>query len=199
MVVGIEAGLDGFDRALLAHGVELDPPSEAIKSENVGGREALGEKRGHHDRRVRGGERDCGNQMAPAFAPVGSPTVARPRPLARHFWTAPSRRASGLPHPASNEDRTGEQVRRPTPAELGEKIDWLALGVEPTGVSPAGPDQHVGGLLKHEGDAVEAQIGANGDADLAFDHRDPVERLAPMLIGQRALTEALDAEDRWSL
>src|SRR5208337_4430516 len=32
---------------------------------------------------------------------------------------------------------------------------------------------------------------AIGDADLAFDHRDPVERLAPMLIGQLELTEAL--------
>ena len=42
------------DQALQALEAELDPPSEAIKSENVGGREGLGRKRGHQDHPVRG-------------------------------------------------------------------------------------------------------------------------------------------------
>src|SRR5271165_5079708 len=55
----------------------------------------------------------------------------------------------------------------------------------------AGADQHVSPLIAHDGDAVGLQIGAIGDANLAFDHRNPIERLAPMLIGQLEMTEAL--------
>ncbi len=40
---------------------------------------------------------------------------------------------------ASNEDRPVDQSAVRRLAELGEKIDWLALGVEPTGVSPCSP------------------------------------------------------------
>ena len=121
------------DQALQALEAELDPPSEAIKSENVGGREGLGGKRGHHDHPVRGGERSFGNLMA-----------LLSRLSARH----PSRGLGGLPglldgdEPqserlaalASNEDRPVDQSAVRRLAELGEKIDWLALGVEPTGV-----------------------------------------------------------------
>lgn len=52
------------DQALQALEAELDPPSEAIESENVGGREGLGRKRGHQDHPLRGGERSFGNLMA---------------------------------------------------------------------------------------------------------------------------------------
>ena len=75
--------------------------------------------------------------------------------------------------------------------EFGEKIDRLAIGVEPAGVPPAGADQHVSPLIEHDGDAVGLQIGAIGDANLAFDHRNPIERLAPMLIGEFEMAEPL--------
>jgi hypothetical protein len=58
----------------------------------------------------------------------------------------------------------------------------------------AGADQHVGALLKHDGDAVGLHVGAIGDADLAFDHRDPIERFTPALIGELEMTEALARE-----
>src|SRR5580658_538378 len=141
------------DQALQALEAEFDPPSQAIQSENVGGLEGLGRKRGHQDHPLRSGERSFGNLMA---------LLSRLSP--RH----PSRGLSGLPglldgdEPqserlavvASNEDRSVDQSAVRRLAELGEKIDWLALGVEPTGVSPAGADQHVSVLLKHKGDAV---------------------------------------------
>ena len=92
---------------------------------------------------------------------------------------------------ASNKDRSVDQSAVRRLAELSEKIDWSAFGVEPTGVSPAGADQHVGVLLEHVSDAVGLQIAAIADADLAFDHRDPIERLAPMLIGQLEMAKAL--------
>jgi len=46
-------------------------------------------------------------------------------------------------------------------------------------------------LLEHDCDAVGLHGGAIGDADLAFDHRDAIERLAPVLIGELEMTEAL--------
>ena len=184
------AGSFQADQALQAFEAKVDPPSEAIKSENVGGREGLGRKRGHQDHPLRGGECSFGNLMAL---------------LSRLSTRHPPRGLGGMPglldgdepqseRPAalaSNKDRSVDQSAVRRLAELSEKIDRRALGVEPTGVSPAGADQHVGVLLEHEGDAVGLWTGAIGDADLAFDHRDPIEGLAPMLIGQLEMTEAL--------
>ena len=92
---------------------------------------------------------------------------------------------------APDKDRPVDQPAIRRRAEFGEKIDRLARGVEPPSVPPAGADQHIGALFEHEGDAVGLQIGAIGDADLAFDDRDPIERLAPVLIGQLEMAEAL--------
>ena len=92
---------------------------------------------------------------------------------------------------ARNEDRSVDQPALRGLAELGQKIDRLALGVEPASVSPAGADQHVGVLIEHVSHAVGLQIAAIADADLAFDHRYPIERLAPMLIGQLEMAKAL--------
>ena len=127
------------DQALQALEAEFDPPSQAIKSENVGGREVLGRERGHQDHPLRGGERSFRNLVA-----------LLSRLSARH----PPRGLGGLPglldgdEPqgerlaalALNEDRSIDPsaVRRLT--ELSEKVDGLALGVEPAGVSPASAD-----------------------------------------------------------
>ena len=45
---------------------------------------------------------------------------------------------------ARNEDWPVDQPALRGLAELGQKIDRLALGVEPASVSPAGADQHIG-------------------------------------------------------
>src|SRR5208283_3395384 len=152
--------------------------------------EGLGRKRGHQDHPLRGVEGSFGDPMAPLLR---LSTRYPPRGLGSlpGLLDGDEPQSERLAALASNEDRSVDQSAVRRLAELSEKIDWLALGVEPTGVSPAGADQHVGVLLKHEGDAVGLQIGAIGDADLAFNDGDPIERLAPMLIGQLEMTEAL--------
>jgi hypothetical protein len=105
--------------------------------------------------------------------------------------TATSRSASGLPFLRPMKDRPVDQAAVRRLAEAGEKIDRLAVDVEPAGVPPAGAHHDVGALLEHPGDAVRLQIGAVGDADLAFNDGDPIERLAALLIGEREEAEAL--------
>src|SRR5271167_3900958 len=135
------------DQALQALEAELDPPSEAIKSENVSGREVLWRKRGHQDHPLRGGERSFGNLMA-----LLSRLSARrpPRGLGSLPGLLDGDEPQGewLAAVASDKDRPVDQPAVRRLAEFGEKIDRLALGVEPAGVSPAGAHHDVSALLE---------------------------------------------------
>ena len=75
-------------------------------------------------------------------------------------------------------------------AKLGNKIDRTTLGIAPGRALPAGTDEHVGPGVKDDGHAIGLKIGAIADADFALDHRDAVERLARLLIGQLEMAKA---------
>ena len=106
-----------------------------------------------------------------------------------------------LPALGSDEDRPIDQPAVRRLAEFGEKIDRLPIGVEPAGVPKSRRGSARQPLIEHDGDAVGLQIGATpgldpgADADLAFDHRNPIERLAPMLIGELEMAESLGGKD----
>src|ERR1700675_1485571 len=75
-------------------------------------------------------------------------------------------------------------------AQLGDKIERIAVATEPACALPAGPDHDVGASFDHGCHAVRLQIGTIGKADLAGNHRYPVERLARLLIGQFEVAKA---------
>ena len=133
------------DQAFQALEGEFDPPSQAIKGKNVGGREIPGSERGHKDHPLRGGESSFGDLMAP---------------LSRLSPRRPPRRFGGFLGPldgdepqrerlaafASDKDRPVDQPAVRRFAEAGEKIDRLAVAVEPAGVPPPGAHHDVSAL-----------------------------------------------------
>ena len=122
------------DQALQALEAKLDPPSQAIERENVGGCERLGRQRGHQDHPVRGVKRPLGNLVA-VFSRVEPRLAPRLRGRLRRLLDGDEPQSERRAALASNEDRPVDQSAIRRLAELGEKIDRLALGVEPTGVS----------------------------------------------------------------
>ncbi len=104
---------------------------------------------------------------------------------------------------ASDEDRRIDQPAVRRLAEFGEKIDRLSPSASSQrAFLKTGADRHVSPLIEHDGDAVELQIGATpgldpgADADLALDHRNPIERLASMLIGELEMAESLGGRSK---
>src|SRR5882757_8952749 len=81
---------------------------------------------------------------------------------------------------ACNPDRPINQPACRPLAELGEKIDSLTIGIEPTRILPAGPHQDIGAGIKDGCNSVRLQIGTVADADFALDDRDAVEGLAAL-------------------
>ena len=75
-------------------------------------------------------------------------------------------------------------------AELGDQVDRCPVGLAPARAPPAGPDDEVRAGFEQDGHAIRLQIGPIGEPDLAFDDRDPIERLARSLIRQFEMTEA---------
>src|SRR5208283_671605 len=107
------------------------------------------------------------------------------------FLTATSRRASGLPllrpmkigrsiSPQSDALRNSARRSTGLPSASSQRAF-----LQPARISTSASCSSTRAMRSG------CRIGAIGDADLAFDHRDPVERLAPMLIGQLEMTEAL--------
>src|SRR5262245_1304092 len=75
-------------------------------------------------------------------------------------------------------------------AQLGNKINRLPFSIEPARALPGSAHEDIGAGLKYDSDAIGLQIGTVSDADLALDDRDPVERLALLLIGQLEMAKA---------
>jgi len=75
-------------------------------------------------------------------------------------------------------------------AELGEKIDRCAVSIEPTRILPARTHQDVGAGIKNCRHAIRLQIGSIGDADFPRHNRNPVQRLASLLVSQLEEAEA---------
>src|ERR1700736_4989698 len=75
-------------------------------------------------------------------------------------------------------------------AQLGDKVERLAVTIEPACALPAGPDHDVRAGFDHARHAVRLQIGTIAKADLARNHRYPVERLALLLIGEFEVAKA---------
>src|ERR1700738_1212540 len=75
-------------------------------------------------------------------------------------------------------------------AQLGDKVERLAVTIEPACALPAGPDHDVRAGFDHARHAVRLHIGTIAKADLARNHRYPVERLARLLIGQFEVAKA---------
>src|ERR1700744_3532481 len=75
-------------------------------------------------------------------------------------------------------------------AQFGDKIDGIALAIEPACALPAGPDHDVRAGFDHARHAFRLQIDAITKTDLACNHRYTVERLARLLIGQFEVAKA---------
>src|ERR1700687_3452858 len=75
-------------------------------------------------------------------------------------------------------------------AQLGDKIERIAFSIQPACALPAGPDHDARAGFYHARHAVRWQRGTIAKADLARNHRYPVERLACLLIGQFEVAEA---------
>src|SRR5215216_177426 len=87
-------------------------------------------------------------------------------------------------------DRPIDQPAGRCLAQLGDKIEHVALAIEPACALPAGPDHDVGASFNHGRHAVWLQIGSIAKANLARNHRYPVERFAGPLIGQFEVAKA---------
>jgi len=170
------------DQAFQALEGEFDPPSQAIEGKNVGGREVLGSERGHQDHPLRGGEGSFGDLMAP-LSRLSARRRSRGFGGLSGFFDGDQPQSEGLAVFAPDKDRPIDQPAIRRLAEFSEKIDGLALAVEPARIPPPGAHQDVGALIEHAGDALGLQISAVGDADLALDDGNPIKRLAAMLIG----------------
>ena len=111
----------------------VDPPSQAIKRKDVGEREGLGRKRGHEDHPLRRSERSLGDLMTmlSCFSARLPPRGFGGLPGFLDGDEAQGERPAAL---ASNGDRPVDQPGLRGFAEFGEKIDRLAIGVEPAGV-----------------------------------------------------------------
>jgi hypothetical protein len=80
------------------------------------------------------------------------------------------------------------------PLLAAHSIDRSAIFVAPARPFPFAAHQHVSTGLKDTGNAVGLQIGSVGNADLAFDDRDPIKRLPFLFICQFKVTEALTGQ-----
>ena len=67
----------------------------------------------------------------------------------------------------------------------------MAIFVAPARAFPFAAYQHVGTSLQYTGNTVRLQIGPVAKADLAFDDRNPIERLAFLFVCQFKVTETL--------
>ena len=136
------------DQAFQALEPQFDPPSQAIKRKNVGGREGLRRQRGDENHPLCGGERPFGNLIA-ILARLSAGGAARGFGGLPGLLDGDEPQGERLAVLPRNEDRPVDQPALRGLAELGQKIDRLALGVEPASVSPAGANQHIGVLIEH--------------------------------------------------
>src|SRR5205807_10041909 len=76
----------------------------------------------------------------------------------------------------------------------GEAIDRLSFFVAPARAFPFAADQHVCTSLQYTGNTVRLQIGPVAKADLAFDDRNAIKRLAFLFVCQFKVTETLTGQ-----
>jgi hypothetical protein len=91
---------------------------------------------------------------------------------------------------AADADGPVDHARGPATVEQGDQINPAVVALAPGGALPRRADHDIGTRREHGCDAIRLEIGPVADADLALDHRDPVKRLAAMLVGQLEEAEA---------
>ena len=91
---------------------------------------------------------------------------------------------------AANPDGTINPIGRGL-AECVDQVQRLTALLLPTRILPGGPDHHIAAVRQHIGNAVRLQMHAVGNADLAPHHRDAIQLLTLMLVGQHEVAEPL--------
>src|SRR4030095_8092820 len=127
--------------------------------------------------------------MAPALCASARLASRRGRGLS---WFLDRDQAQGKRRPllGAYPDRAIDQAACSCLAQQGYEIDRTAFGIAPPSALPASPDHKIRAGLEEPCHAARLQIGAIGKADLARNHRNPVERLARPLIGQFEVAKA---------
>jgi hypothetical protein len=82
------------------------------------------------------------------------------------------------------------EVMRPPPNAAVTNVNRRAIGVEPTGIFPAGSNNNVSASLKERRYLVRLHISAISKANFALDRGYPVKPLGAMFIGQFKVTKA---------
>src|SRR5262245_35647382 len=177
------------DQALEPLEAELDAPSQTIEGKHVSCSELLGSKRGHEDDPVGRGERLFGDLVAFPLC-LSSGFAARSRGGLRRLLDGNQTQRKSRAIFASDPDRPIDQPACRGLAQLGNKINRLPFSIEPARALPGSAHEDIGAGLKYDSDAIGLQIGTVSDADLALDDRDPIERLALLLIGQLEMAKS---------
>src|SRR6266540_165178 len=168
---------------------EFDAPSQAIKSKHISRSEVRRCERGHEDNPVCGGERSFRDLIAFPLS-VPARLASRGRSSLRRLLDGNQTQSKSSAALASDPDRPIDAPACRCVAQLGNKIKRITLGIEPARALPASTDEEVSPGVEDDCHAIGLQIGTIANADLALDHRYPVERLARLLIGQLEIVKA---------
>src|SRR5258707_2421704 len=180
------------DQALQTFEAEFDAPSQTVEVEDIFRREVVGWKGGQQNDPVGSIEGSFGNLIA--FS-LSIPSSLAPCLCGGLFGLAYGDQAqrkvgAGL---AFDKDRPIDAATFGRP-QHGEEIDRLTIFVAPARAFPFAAYQHVGTSLQYTGNTVRLQIGPVAKADLAFDDRNAIKRLAFLFVCQFKVTETLTGQ-----
>src|SRR5579864_5247549 len=178
------------DHALQPLEAKFHSPAQTIQGQHVIGGEFRGRERSHQDEPVGGRE---GLLREPIAVLLRLTAGLAPALRSSGVGLADGDQAQRQRRTALASDPYGlidPPVRRGL-AEGIQQVERLAVLLLPAGILPAGPHDDIAAILQYAGNAVWLQVHAVGDADLTLHHRNAIQLLALVLVGQHEMTKPL--------